>query len=74
MTTLAEDYLQQFSWKAVWNYHHNLERGQRIGQAFFNALPEHKQHLLEMTLYDPFYKNDSGSVEKAIEFLLDNQF
>lgn len=79
-TTLAEDYLAQFT-EPVWGdpsnlttpayiYRYYLGIRQRIGQAFFNALPPTQQDQLVGTDYDPFYTNDSESVYKAIEYLM----
>jgi hypothetical protein len=44
-------------------------KGVRLGQAFFNALPEKYQSALRGTIYDPFYKNEYSEVLRAINFL-----
>jgi hypothetical protein len=69
MATLAEDYLEGRD-GSVNLYRHNLELGQRIGQAFFNALSPGDQKRLRATDFDPFYDNSSGVVYTAIEYLL----
>jgi hypothetical protein len=70
MSTLAEDYLAGCG-GSVTSYRASLERGNRIGQAFFNALSEVDQARLSGTLDDPFYSEAQESVYKAIEILLD---
>jgi len=68
LTTLGEDYLAQFGSECVRDYHRYLTYGQRIGQAFMNALPLKERARLTGTLVDCFYKNDN-SVADAIEYL-----
>ena len=46
-----------------------LNDGQRIGQAFFNALPGYSQDRLRGTLADPFYRDTVESVVHAVDFL-----
>lgn len=70
-TTLAEDYLGGFD-GSVTNYRAALERGNRIGQSFYNALSETDRGRLSGTFYDPFHTDDTESVHRAIEFLLDD--
>jgi hypothetical protein len=72
VTTLGEDYLAQFGpINHVRRYHANLKAGQRIGQAFFNVLPEDAAERLRGTLADPFYFDSVARVDEAVEFLLE---
>ncbi len=68
-TTLAEDYLSAYG--DLVTYHQGLRHGHRIGQAFFNALGMADRERLVGTSHDPFYADDSQSVESAIEQLLE---
>lgn len=75
MTTLAEDYLDGYNGSSE-DYRRMLSKGQRIGQAFVNALCEYDYNRLTGTLYDPFYADGSPfevqtKVYEAIEFLMD---
>lgn len=67
--TVAEDYLDAYGKPA--EFRANLAMGQRIGQAFFNALSSMDQEYLRGGMTDPFFENDSKSVEAAVERLLD---
>lgn len=67
--TLAEIYLHETGGD-VEKYRRGLVE-QRIGQSFFNALCYEDQYFIRGTHADPFYTNDSSSVVRAIEFLLD---
>lgn len=78
MTTLAEDYLDGNNGSSE-DYRRMLSKGQRIGQAFVNALSEFDYHRLTGSLYDPFYAEGSpfqvqSKVYEAIEFLMDNEY
>lgn len=68
--TLAEEYLdlQGGSSEA---YRHNLTNGQRLGQAFFNALSEYDKGRVLTTPHDPFYSTDQEKVMKTLEWLID---
>lgn len=76
VSTLAEDYLSARD-GSVSDYHHGLDQGHRIGQAFFNALNLRDSRKLQGTVYDPF--NAPGrvaaehAVHRAIEWLLDTE-
>lgn len=72
MTILAEDYLAGYGGSPS-EYRYNLKVGQRIGQAFFNALSGADQELLSGTTHDPFYSMHGPAVLRAIEFLLDSK-
>lgn len=65
--TLAVWYLEESGGNRA-EYLVNLGVGQRIGQAFFNALSGNDQEKLRGTAYDPFY---GGQVEtyEAIDYL-----
>lgn len=71
-TSLAEDYLAGRG-GSVYEYHYNMSEGQRRGQAFFNALSGRDQELIRGSGYDTFYTVGHAAIEKAIEFLLDNE-
>jgi hypothetical protein len=62
----------QYIGKTRHEFHDQLERGQRIGQAWFNFLDEKDQEKLRGSLYDPFYADAWPLVIKALRFLLDN--
>lgn len=70
--TVTEDYLdgRGGSSEAFRMY---LQQGQRIGQAFFNALGPADQEILRSTAQDPFYESGQALIHLAIEFLLDNE-
>ena len=70
-TTLAEDYLNG-NGGSVEEYHKYLAGGQRIGQAFYNALSTKDQERLGGSLADPFYSITQESVYQAIETLMDD--
>lgn len=72
MSTLAEDYLEGYG-GSVSEYRSNLERGQRIGQAFFNAVNDEDRELLRGTSHDPFYVQHGPALIKIIEWLLDRK-
>jgi hypothetical protein len=70
--TLAEDYLMGrdgYPGKMVVY----LEEGQRLGQAFFNALSEEDQERIRSTPYDPYHTTTTADLYRAIEFLLDTE-
>lgn len=69
MSTLAEDYLEGYG-GSVATYHSCLTHGQRIGQAFFNALSQDDRDYLTGSLADPFYRDLSSAIERAVEALL----
>lgn len=65
------EYLQEFGGDAG-KFEKALNLGgQRVGQAFFNALSTKDQELLRGTIRDPFYKDSIDAVYLAIEFLMD---
>lgn len=68
--TLVEEYLdlQGGSSEA---YRTNLTGGQRLGQAFFNALSEYDKGRVLATPHDPFYSTDQDKVYKTLEWLID---
>lgn len=68
--TLIEEYLdlQGGSSEA---YRNNLAYGQRLGQAFFNALSEYDKGRILATPHDPFYSTEQDKVYKSLEFLID---
>lgn len=43
--------------------------GQRLGQAFFNALPLKYQRQLGGSTWDPFHSNSWASIQHAIDYL-----
>ena len=47
-------------------------RGQRIGQAFMNSLTADEYNKLTGSLNDPFYRDDWDSIQRAIDYLLEN--
>jgi hypothetical protein len=55
------------SWAVYAKY---LADGQRAGQAFMNSLPASMYDKLTSKPIDPFYKSDSGSVLKALDYLI----
>lgn len=65
--TLATQYLTDMGGDPK-KYMTGLARGQRIGQAFFNALSESDQHKVRGTKYDMFYGGQE-EVYAAIDFL-----
>lgn len=48
------------------------ERGQRIGQAFYNVLSVDDQDRVKDTVADPFYKNSRLWCIEALRFLLES--
>lgn len=57
-------------------YNRNLADGQRLGQAWFNALSMTDRQRLAGTSKDPFHKDfvaGAHAVHEAIEFLLDTE-
>lgn len=71
MPTLTELYLQD-NGGDVAKYHHGLNSGWRIGQAFFNALSSADQGRLVGTSNDPFYSISPAKVEETIGWLMNN--
>lgn len=74
-TILAEDYLAGRG-GSVYEFHYNMSEGQRMGQAFFNALSGTDQERLRGQINDPFYNDGPGTGQKivnAIQFLLDTE-
>lgn len=69
-TTLVEDYLE-LQGGSPEDYRRFLTQGQRLGQAFFNALSSVDQGRLVGTMHDPFYTTDQDKVYKTLEFLID---
>lgn len=63
--TLRNDYVSCYT-----SYRIFMEKGQRFGQAFMNALPEEDYDHLTGTLLDPFNKLDQRSVLIALDYLL----
>ena len=49
-------------------YSHHRAKGQRMGQAFMNALPEDLYNKLTGTLLDPFHKDELTL--KALDYLI----
>jgi hypothetical protein len=72
MATMVEHYLAERG-GSVESYHRGLTAGQRIPQAFFNALCEDDQQRLRGTDKDPFFKDGQGPVYDAIQWLLDTE-
>lgn len=72
MATVIEHYLEERG-GSVERYHRFLTGGQRIPQAFFNALSENDQQRLRGGDKDPFFKDGSDPVYEAIEWLLDTE-
>lgn len=71
--TLGEWYLDQTGGApAVRRYRELLASGCRIGQAFFNSLTNTDRERIRGTARDPFYRADSVSVHRAIEWLIDH--
>lgn len=70
MPTLVEEYLELQGGDPQ-AYRENLANGQRLGQAFFNALSNLDQGRLVGTLHDPFYSNEQAKVHKTLEYLID---
>jgi len=75
--TIAEDYLHGRC-GSLYTYHRGLQSGQRLGQAFFNALSRVDQFRLAGRPEDPFHTPDAHvlgqlAVERAICFLLDHE-
>lgn len=50
-------------------FHWNIDHGQRLGQAFMNALPMRQYATLQGTQQDPFYADDVGTVLDALDRL-----
>ena len=46
-----------------------ISNGERVGQAFMNALPDSMYLKLTFTTVDPFYKDTYAAVWEALEFL-----
>lgn len=72
MSTLGEMYLEGRDGD-ISAYQEYLRHGQRVGQAFFNALSPENRARLRGTIHDPFYKETNDAVVQAIEFLLDTE-
>jgi hypothetical protein len=72
MATMVEHYLEKRG-GSVQNYNRFLTDGQRIPQAFFNALSENDRGRLRGTDQDPFFKDGQGPVYDAIQWLLDTE-
>lgn len=72
MATQAEIYLGMRGGD-IRKYHQNQIRGQRIGQAFYNALSEQDRDRLFGTMFDPFNHEDENRVNEAITWLLDTE-
>ena len=72
--TLAELYLQDRG-GSLTHFYHQLTKGYRPGQAFFNALSEKDKERLRGTTYDPFYETANFAVvlERTITWLLDTE-
>lgn len=70
MTSLVEEYLE-LQGGSPEKYRLNLEQGQRLGQAFFNALSSVDQGRLVGTMRDPFYSNEQSKIIETLEFLID---
>lgn len=70
MATLVEEYLA-LQGGSPENYRLFLSQGQRLGQAFFNALSDQDKGRLVGTMRDPFYTDDQEKVYKTLEFLID---
>lgn len=70
MATLVEEYLA-LQGGSPEDYRRFLSQGQRLGQAFFNALSPVDQGRLVGTMRDPFYSNDQDKVHNTLEFLID---
>lgn len=72
MASIVELYLEERG-GSPYEYNRNLEDGQRLGQAFFNALSGVDQERLRGTIRDPFYKLSERKLEEAIEWLLESE-
>ena len=70
--SLAELYLSGRGGSTL-DYTRYLEQGQRIGQAFFNALSGEDQERVRGTIHDPFYHNSNYHIQRAIEWLLETE-
>lgn len=51
-------------------YHRSLNSGQRIGQAFFNALSPEDQESIRGTIWDTFHNNEAWEVASTISMFL----
>jgi hypothetical protein len=71
-TTLAEDYLKERDGN-VRVFYDAMTDGQRLGQAFMNALSKKDYQRLTGTIFDCFYKTKQEDIYTAIEWLLDNE-
>lgn len=72
MSTLAEDYLKGKN-GSIEIFHEGLKEGQRLGQAFFNALSKKDQERVRGTLKDPFYVQHGPALHMTISFLLNTE-
>lgn len=79
-TSLAEDYLAGRDGDVKY-FLRGLRAGQRLGQAFYNALSDEDQDRITIDKweaksledYDCFHDFDMKSVERTIEWLLDTE-
>ena len=67
----AEDCKEYLGGKVAF-FWERINTGQRIGQAWFNALDPWDQDKLRGSFYDPFHADNWPAVIKALRFLLDN--
>jgi hypothetical protein len=58
---------------SVMDFYNYKAAGQRIPEAFFNALSENDQGRLRGTDQDPFFKDGYGPVEIAVAWLLETE-
>lgn len=72
MATIAHDYLSARGGSPS-EFDYNKKEGQRLGQAFFNALSGTDQERVRGTLHDPFYKHSEEMILSTIEFLLETE-
>lgn len=52
-------------------FRENLDKDQRLGQAFMNALPISDYQRLTGTDADPFYSEDPNAIAIALDYLQD---
>lgn len=68
ISTLVAEYLREtqgsYSYFAT-----RVRKGDRVGQAFFNALSHNDQARLRGTPHDPFHSDNYGALYDAIDFL-----
>lgn len=67
MNQSAEWYLREHGGN-VGRFWQAIDAGQRVGQAFFNALSKQDQEKVQKTEHDPFYQ--PGRIPDTINFLL----